>query len=71
MTSKQVSRLVYETFEEEHSKELKGFEEVSARRETGLEQAGDRHLLTEHLNFQRGMLNLAARVMEKLSLIPD
>lgn len=82
MKAKEFLGMVADTLEEESAKEKKEFDPVMQRIEDATypptqkgemssEEREDRRLLTEHINYQRGMQNLAVKLMEKLSVLPD
>jgi hypothetical protein len=78
LTNKEFLELVVFTHEREWEKENKEFAPIMKRIEDGsypptqkgeqsAEEREDRHRLTEHINYQSGMQNLAVRIMEQLA----
>lgn len=77
MTNREFLELVVGTHEREWAKEEKEFTPIMKRieddaypptqkGEQSAERREDRHSLTEHINYQRGMQNLAVKIMERL-----
>jgi hypothetical protein len=76
MTNRELLELVADTLEREQAKEKEEFEPILKRIEErpalghkelpSPEEREDKRLLTEHINYQRGMQNLAVKIMEQL-----